>query len=72
MGVLDKKGDNKDFEEKLEEQLFADENTQKIQVCVPLCLHKYYLNIVFVILHYMFIIYTIYYTHFKKKGRVCA
>jgi hypothetical protein len=30
---LDKKGDNKDFEEKLAEQLFADENTQKIQVC---------------------------------------
>lgn len=29
---LDKKGDNKDFEEKLAEQLFADENTQKIQV----------------------------------------
>lgn len=29
---LDKKGDNKDFEEKLAEQLFADEATQKIQV----------------------------------------
>jgi hypothetical protein len=32
-GGLDKKGDNKDFEEKLAEQLFADENTQQIQVC---------------------------------------
>lgn len=29
---LDKKGDNKDFEEKLAEQLFADESTAKIQV----------------------------------------
>lgn len=31
---LDKKGDNKDFEEKLAEQLFADESTAKIQVCM--------------------------------------
>lgn len=31
---LDKKGDNKDFEEKLAEQLFADEGDgEKIQVC---------------------------------------
>lgn len=30
---LDKKGDNKDFEEKLAEQLFADESTAKVQVC---------------------------------------
>jgi hypothetical protein len=29
---LDKKGDNKDFEEKLAEQLFADESKAKIQV----------------------------------------
>ena len=29
---LDKKGDNKDFEEKLAEQLFADDQQEKIQV----------------------------------------
>jgi hypothetical protein len=31
---LDKKGDNKDFEEKLAEQLFADESKAKVQVGV--------------------------------------
>jgi hypothetical protein len=29
---LDKKGDNKDFEEKLAEQLFAEETIEKVQV----------------------------------------